>query len=88
MMQNAINVEAKGGLKSSTIVQDSNIHCPRGHRSSNSIALKVQIQKTIAKNSHLEEPKIKIVKFTLSLAAQASKLLKQACKKKRKKEAL
>ena len=42
MVQKVVNAEAKLGLKSSTMVWDSNIHCPRGHRPSNSTASKVQ----------------------------------------------
>ena len=42
MVQKAVNAEAKAGLKSSIMVRDSDIHCPRDHRPSNSTALKVQ----------------------------------------------
>ena len=49
MVQRAVNAEAKVGLKSSTIVQDSDIHCSRNHRPSNSIVSKVQTQETSAK---------------------------------------
>ena len=41
-MQKAVNVEAKASLRSSNMVQGSDIHCPRGHRLSKSIASKVQ----------------------------------------------
>ena len=44
MVQRAVNAEAKAGLKSSAMVQDSDICCPRGHRLSNNIASKVQTQ--------------------------------------------
>ena len=42
MVPRAVNVEAKMGLKSSTMVQDFDIYCPRVHRTSNSTVLKVQ----------------------------------------------
>ena len=42
IMQKAISKEAKADLKSSAIVQELDIHCPRGHRPSNSTASKVQ----------------------------------------------
>ena len=83
MVQRAVNAEANAGLRSSTIVRDSDIRCPRSHRFSNSTVVKVQTQGT--KNSHLEEPQIKEVKPTPS-RAEASELSKQARKKKKKKK--
>ena len=41
MMQRAVNVEAKAGLKSNIIVQDLDICCSRGYHLSNIIAAKV-----------------------------------------------
>ena len=84
LVQRTVNVEAKAGLKSSTIVRDSDIRCSKDHRLSKSIASKVQTQKTTAKDSHLEEPKVKKAKLTLSWA-KANKLSKQARKKRKKK---
>ena len=78
-MRKAVNVEAKAGLKSSIIVRDSDICCPRGHCSSNSTVLKVQTQASTAKDSHLEEPKVKKAKPTL-FWAEASKPFEQARK--------
>ena len=52
MVQRAVNAEAKAGLRSSAIVRDSDIRCPRGHRPSNSTVSKVQTQETTAKDSH------------------------------------
>ena len=57
MVERTVNVEAKAGLRSVTIVRDSEICCPRGHRPSNSTAAKVQILGT--KDFHPEEPKVK-----------------------------
>ena len=51
MVQRAVNAEAKAGLRSTTMVRDSDIHCLQGHRSSNNITLKVQTQGTAAKDS-------------------------------------
>ena len=42
MVQRTVNEETKAGLKSSAMVQDSDIRCPRGSRLSNSIASKMQ----------------------------------------------
>ena len=64
MVQKAVNKKAKAGLKSSTIVRDSDIRCPQGYCPFNSTALKVQIQGIIAKDfSRLEELKAKETKF-------------------------
>ena len=49
MVQRAVNAEATAGLRSSAMVRDSDIRCPRGHRPSNSTASKVQTQGTSAK---------------------------------------
>ena len=88
MMQKIVNAEAKSGLRSSIMVQDSDIRCPRGHRPFNNTASKIQIQGTTAKNSYREKPKVKAVKPTLSKTAKASEPLKQARKEKKKKRHL
>ena len=41
MVQRAVNAEAKAGLRSSTMVRDSDIRCPKDHRPSNSTVAKV-----------------------------------------------
>ena len=56
MMQRAVNVEAKAGLNSSTIVRESDAHCPRGHHPSHKISSKVQTQGTTAKKPRSKEP--------------------------------
>ena len=68
MVQKAVNAESKAGLRSNTMVRDSDIRCFRGHRPSNSTASKVQTQGITTKDSHLEEPKIKETKPTPSQA--------------------
>ena len=85
MVQRTVNAEAKTGLRSSVMVQDLDIRCPRGHHPPNSTASKMQTQKTIAKNSYQEKPKVKEVKPILSRAAEASEPSKQARKEKKKK---
>ena len=70
------------GLRSSTMVRDSDIRYPRGHRPSNNTAAKVQTQGT--KNSYPEELKVKKVRPTPS-QAKANKPSKQARKEKKKK---
>ena len=85
IVQKAVNAESKAGLRSSVMVGDSDIRCPRGHRSSNSTASKVQTKGTTAKDSYQEKPKVKKVKHTLFRAAEASKPLEQARKKKKRK---
>ena len=66
MVQRAINAEAKAGLRSTTMVRDSDICCLRGHCPSNNTTSKVQIQGTAVKDSsHPEEPKTKDLKSVL-----------------------
>ena len=62
MVQRAVNAEAKMGLRSSAMVQDSDIRCLRSHRPFNSTASKVQTQGTSAKEPRLEESKTKEAK--------------------------
>ena len=60
MVQRAVNAEAKAGLRSTTMVRDSDIRCPRGHRPSNNTTSKMQIQGTAVKDSsRSKEPKTK-----------------------------
>ena len=82
MVQKAVNAEAKAGLRSSTMVRNSDIRCPKGLRLSNSTTAKVQIQGT--KDSHPEEPKVKETRPAPS-RAEASEPSKQARKEKKKK---
>ena len=82
MVKSAVNVEAKAGLRSSTMVRDLNIRCSRGHRPSNNTAAKLQTQGT--KDSHPKEPKVKEVRPTPSWA-ELSEPSEQARKEKKKK---
>ena len=62
MVQRAVNVETKAGLRSSAIVQDLDIRCPQDHRLSNSTASKVQIKGTSTKEPRPEESRTKEAK--------------------------
>ena len=55
MVQKAVNVEAKTGLKSSIMVRDADSRCPRDHRPSQNPSTKVQTQGSIIKESKPEE---------------------------------
>ena len=84
MVQRAVNAKAKAGLKSSTMVRDLDIHCPRGHCSSNSNASKVQTQKTTAKDFLCpKKPKVKETKSIRASAVELSEPAKTEDKQKR-----
>ena len=74
MVQKIVKVEVKAGLRSSTMVQDLDIRCPKDHNPFNSITSKVQTQETTAKDSYPKEFKVKKVTLTLSRVVEASKL--------------
>ena len=63
MVQRIVNAEAKAGLRSSTMVRDSDIYCPRGHCPSNSTASKVQTQGITGKESNPKESRPKEFKL-------------------------
>ena len=63
-MQRAVNVELKAGLRSSTMVRESDAHCSRGHCPSHNTSLKVQTQGTTAKEPHTVKSKPKEAKST------------------------
>ena len=83
-MQKTVNVEAKAGLRFSTMIQDSDIYCPKGYCFSNSIASKVLTQGTTAKDSHPEELKVKEIR-PISSWTKASKPSEQDRKERKKK---
>ena len=62
MVQRAVNAEAKAGLRSSTMVWESDTCCPRGHRPSYNISSKMQTQETTAKKLRTEESRPKEAK--------------------------
>ena len=41
VVQRAVNGEAKAALKTSTMVQELDVRCPKGHRPFHNISLKV-----------------------------------------------
>ena len=81
MVQKAINAEAKASLKSTIMIQDSEICCFQGYCSSNNIAPKMQTQETTAKDFfRSEELQIKNPKSALlhnNIAEPAKKKNKQ-----------
>ena len=83
MVQWAVNAKAKAGLRSSIIVQDSNVHCSRGHRPSHNTFLKVQTQ-GFKDSSRSKKPKPKDPKPVPS-RDNAAELAKKKDKKGKKK---
>ena len=59
MVQKVVNADAKAGLRSSAMVRDSDIRCPRSQRPSNNTASKVQTQGTSAKKPRPKESRPK-----------------------------
>ena len=90
MMQRAINAKAKVGLRSSTMVWDSDVRCPKGHRPSHNTSSKVQSQGSNNKDSSCsEEPKPKDPKLAPprdNAAAEPDKKEDRKNKKKRFRE--
>ena len=86
MVQRAVNAEAKAGLKSSTMVWNSDTHCPKGHRPFHNTSLKVQTQGS----KNLSCPKKTKPKDSKSapLRDNAAKSLKKDNKKDKKKRFL
>ena len=62
MVQRAVNAEAKAGLRSSAMVRDSDIRCPRGYCPSNSTASKVYTQGLSVKEPRPKESRSKEAK--------------------------
>ena len=86
MVQRIVNAEAKAGLRSSTMVQNLNICCSRGHRLSYNTSLKVKTQGTTAKEPRTKEFRPKEAKSTNGktlTTPHSNKLAKLSCKKKK-----
>ena len=66
MVQRTVNAEAKVGLRSNTIVRDSDARCPRDNCPFNSTTSKVQTQGTTDKESKPEESRSKKAKLAES----------------------
>ena len=62
IVQRAVNVEAKAGLRSSTMIRNSDARCPKGHRPSYNTSSKVQTQGITVKEPRVKEPRPKEVK--------------------------
>ena len=83
MVQRAVNVEAKAGLRSSTMVRDSDASCPEGYRPSHNTSSKMQTQGSSHKNSpHTEESKNKNLKSALPRGNAVEPAKKEDKKKK------
>ena len=86
MVQRAVNAEAKAGLRSSTMVRESDARCPRGHRPSHNTSSKVQTQGSSHKDSpRSEERKPKDPKPAPSHDDAAEPAKKEDRKDKKKK---
>ena len=83
MVQKTVNAEAKAGLRSSTMVWDSNIHYFRSYFLSNNISLKVQTQSS-KNSSYPKKLKPKNLK-SASLRDNMAELPKKNNKKDKKK---
>ena len=87
IMQKAVNAEAKMGLRSSTIIQDLDIHCPQDYRLSHNTSLKVQIQGTTAKKPRIKESRLRKAKLTNGktfTSPYSDESAKPNCKKKKR----
>ena len=71
IVQRTVNAEAKAGLRSNTMVRESDARCPRGRRPSHNTFSKVQTQGTIDKEPRTEESRPKKAKLT-NIKAPAS----------------
>ena len=86
MVQRAVNTEAKAGLRSRTIIQESDICCLWGYRLSHNTSSKVQTQRTIAKKPCIKESRPKEAKSTngKTPALPCSNELSKSNRKKKK----
>ena len=84
MVQRAVNAEANPGLRSSTMVRDSDAQCLRGYRPSHNTFSKVQTQ-GFKDSSRSKEPKPKDLKLA-PLRNDAVEPTKKEDKKDKKKK--
>ena len=84
MVQRVVNVEAKAGLRSSTMIQESDARCSRGHRPSHNTSSKVQTQGS-KDFSRFKKPKPKNLKLA-PLYDDMAELAKKEDKKDKKKK--
>ena len=86
MILKDVNAKAKAGLRSTILVQDSDIYCSQGYCPSNNTASKVQTQGTTTKDfSYLKEPKTKDLK-SVPLCDNPAEPAKKKDKQKRFKQ--
>ena len=86
MVQRTVNAEVKAGLRSSIIVHDLDICCPKGYCSFINITAKVQTQETIFKDFCSKKAKTKDLKPTSSCINAAEPLEQEKKDRKDKKE--
>ena len=87
IVQRAVIVEAKAGVRSSTIVQDSDARCPRNYRPSHNTSLNVQTRGTTVKEPRAEEPRPKQAKQADGKALaplRSNEPVKPTCQEKKK----
>ena len=85
MVQRAVNAEAKASLRSSIMIKELDVRCPRGHHPSHNTSFKVQTQGSSHKDStRSKEPKPKNPKPTLSRDNAAEPAKKEDRKEKKK----
>ena len=82
-MQRVVNAKIKAGLKSSIMIWDLDIYCPKSHCSSHNTSLKIQIQ-DFKNFFHSEKSKPRNLKSALS-HDNTAKLPKKDNKKDKKK---
>ena len=86
MVQKTVNAETKAGLRSSTMVRDSDVCCFRGYRLSHNTSSKMQTQGSSHKDSpRSEKPKLKDPKPAPSRNDAAEPTKKEDSKDKKKK---
>ena len=83
MVQRAVNMESKVGLRSSTMIRDSDTHFYRSYRLSYNTFLKVQTQGS-NNSSRYAEPKLKDPNLALSYNNVAEPTKKEDRKEKKK----
>ena len=87
IVQKVVNAEAKASLKSSTMVRNSDIRCSQGHCPSHIILLKVQTQRTTAKEPRAKKSRLKKMKLIdgkTPALSRSNEPAKSNCKKKKR----
>ena len=88
MVQKAVNMEVKAGLRSSIMVWDLDARYPWGYCLSHNTSSKVQTQETAAKESRTKKSRLIMAKSNngkTPVMPRFNELAKPNCKKKRQK---